>query len=71
MKMLDLNQDGFLSFEDYQVAADNYTKTNPGVPNENMQRYLAALKEQFEFLGLSEGKKITIQEAAGLAAVCR
>lgn len=68
MKMLDLNQDGFLSFEDYEVAADNYAKMNPGVLNKNMQAYLAALKEQFEFLGLGEGKKITIEEAAELAA---
>ena len=63
MKMLDLNQDGFLSFEDYKIAADNYSKGNPLVKNNVMERYITALKSVFEFLGLLEGTKMTIKEA--------
>ncbi len=63
MKMLDMNQDGYLSFEDYKIAADHYAKSNPKVQDTSMSRYLDALKSVFEFLGLSDSRKMTIKEA--------
>lgn len=68
MKMLDLNQDGYLSMEDYEIAADKYAKMHPSLEQAKTKMYLKALKNQFAFLGLGEGKKITISEAAELAA---
>ena len=57
MKLLDMNSDGFLSFEDYEAAADMYMKLNPRVKDTGKVRYLEALKSVFEFLGLAEGEK--------------
>ncbi len=64
MKMLDINQDGYLSIQDYEVGARAYAKATPGIKSETTQRYLDALRKVFEVLGLSsDTDKLTIEEA--------
>ena len=46
-----------------EAAADMYMKLNPRVKDTGKVRYLEALKSVFEFLGLAEGEKITIEES--------
>ena len=61
MKMMDANQDGYLSYEDFAVAAKNYGGVG-GAKNPKAQKeYVETLRSVFEIMGLLE-KKILISD---------